>query len=224
MASGMESSHRGFAGIVEVLSARGSAGPPGGGVDGFARAAAAGDVDPPADAPVPRLGRLSVRLEVEAGVGGSRAGRRPPPRRRRRARPPRLRRSLRRRRGPGARGSRRARQRRPADFQTRPGAAGGTSGSPARVPSARHRAGCWARRVVPGALAARLGTKLAIEVLPRPATALAPWCRSTTTRGPRSRRWRGAAQRLGRRLVRRSLWAEPSPVGQGVMHKADDPP
>ena len=42
MASGMESSHRGFAGTVEGPQRQGAAGPPGGGVDRFARAAAAG--------------------------------------------------------------------------------------------------------------------------------------------------------------------------------------
>ena len=88
MASGMESSHRGFAGTVEILSAKGTAGPPSGGGDGFAREASAGTSDRPGRPACGRArGRWRVRLEVGAGGGGSGPGWRHPPRRRRRARP-----------------------------------------------------------------------------------------------------------------------------------------
>ena len=88
MASGMESSHRGFASTVEVLSAKGAAGPPSGGGDGFAREASAGTSDRPGRRACGRArGRWSFRLEVGAGGGGSGPGSRHPPLRRRRARP-----------------------------------------------------------------------------------------------------------------------------------------
>ena len=68
----MESSHRGFASTVEVLSAKMTAGPPSGGGDGFAREASAGTSDRPGRRACGRTrGRWSVRLEVEADVGGS---------------------------------------------------------------------------------------------------------------------------------------------------------
>ena len=67
VASGMARSHRGCAGTVEVLSARG----PPGRRRGRVRAGGGGrDADPPADAPVPRLGRLSVRLEAPGRLEG----------------------------------------------------------------------------------------------------------------------------------------------------------
>ena len=49
-------------------------GPPGGGVDGFARATSPRDVDPPAAAPVVPPGWLCVRLDVGAGDGSGPAG------------------------------------------------------------------------------------------------------------------------------------------------------
>ena len=78
----------GFARTVEVLSAKGTAGPPSGGGDRFAREASAGMSDRPGRRACGRArGRWSVRLEVGAGGGGSGPGWRRPPRRRRRARP-----------------------------------------------------------------------------------------------------------------------------------------
>ena len=131
MASGNGAQPPGFAGTVER---QGPPGPPGGGVDGFARAAATGTSTRRTDTPVPRLGRLSVPARGRGRRRRFRAGWRHPPRRRRRARPRRLRRSLRRRRGPGARRSRRARQRRRADLQPRLGAATAEAGVPGVLP------------------------------------------------------------------------------------------
>ena len=70
MASGMESSHRGFAGTVQLLTAGRRTGRLGGGVNGFARIDVGQDVDPPPDAPLAPRGRLCVRLDVGAGSSG----------------------------------------------------------------------------------------------------------------------------------------------------------
>ena len=100
LASGMDSSHLGFAGTVEILSASGPAGPSGGGVNGFARGDVGGlDVDLP-------LRRAAgnawpcIGLDVGAGRGSGPAGG-PPSRRRRRRRPRRPRWPRRRRPSPG---------------------------------------------------------------------------------------------------------------------------
>ena len=81
MASGWRTATGGFASTVEVLRAKGTAGPPSGGGDGFAREASAGTSDRPARRACGRArGRWNVRLEVGAGGGGSGPGWRHPPR------------------------------------------------------------------------------------------------------------------------------------------------
>ena len=78
MESGMQS-RRGFAGTVEVLSARGAAGPLGGGGDRLRTGGGGRDVDRPWQRTCGRArGRWSVRLEVGAGGGGSGLGWRHP--------------------------------------------------------------------------------------------------------------------------------------------------
>ena len=102
MASGMERSHRGFAGTCRS-SAPGGQRAAGRRRERVRAGDGGQDVDPPRDAPVAPPGRLCVR-----------------PRRRRRAWPRRPRRPRRRPRGSGGRGSRRARRRRPPALRTRP--------------------------------------------------------------------------------------------------------
>ena len=69
--SGMARSHRGFAGTVQVLSARWPPGRLAAAWTGFARATSAGTVDPSRDAPVAPSGRLCGPLDGGAGGGSS---------------------------------------------------------------------------------------------------------------------------------------------------------